>query len=221
MNPTDDLKDKVVVNQLVREPANPFTKESANAYRRKAVEALLGLNPKTWQDLETKGVIPLEGTYAECIQAIFKHYQKSNEVKLLRAEARGESGFGSKPSFDTKSGLSPLQEAEIIKKIKLNMAREEQLHLSNSKDRGLLLDKQELLELLSPIIGNIASVLRNAADMEPAVQPVIDKCFENLFNAGKILAQHCEVDSERYVRERMKEEVDLEEILASAELEVY
>jgi hypothetical protein len=204
-------------NQAVRVPANPFTRESANAYKRKAVEALMGLNPKTWQDLESKGVIPgNDATYAECVQAIFKHYQKGNDAKLLRIEGRNE-----RPSFETKSGLSPLQEAEIIKKIKLNMAREEQIHISNAKDRGLLLDKQEVLELLGPILGNIASVLRNAADSEPLLQPVIDKCFESLFKAGKVLAEQCDVDSERYVQERMKEEVDLEEILNNAELEIY
>lgn len=204
-------------NQVVRVPANPFTRESGNAYKRKAVEAILGLNPKSWQDLETKGVIPApEATYAECIQAIFKHYQKSTDAKLLRIEGRNE-----RPSFETKSGLSPLQEAEIIKKIKLNMAREEQIHISNAKDRGLLLDKQEVLELLGPILGNIASVLRNAADSEPLLQPVVDKCFESLYKAGKVLAGQCDVDSERYVQERMKEEVDLEAILESAELEIY
>lgn len=203
---------------IIREPANPFLRESANAYRRKAVEAIMGVNPNTWKDLETKGVIPPStATYAECIQAIFKHYQKGNDVKLSRIAGRG----GAIEGTETRSGLSPLQEAEIIKKIKLNMAREEQIHISNAKDRGLLLDKQEVLELLSPVIGNIASVLRNAADNEPLLQPVIDKCFESLFKAGKILAEHCDVDSERYVQERLKEEVNLEEILANAELEIY
>ena len=213
-----DIDNNTLINQVVRPAANPFTRESANAYKRKAVEALMGLNPKTWQDLEAKGVIPgNEATYAECVQAIFKHYQKGNDAKLLRIEGRNEG----KPSFETRSGLSPLQEAEIIKKIKLNMAREEQIHISNAKDRGLLLDKQELLELLGPVLGNIASVLRNAADSEPLLQPTVDKCFESLFKAGKLLAGQCEVDSERYVKERMAAEVDLEEILNSAELEIY
>lgn len=213
-----DIDNNNPTNQVVRLPANPFTRESANAYKRKAVEVLMGLNPKTWQDLESKGVIPHpDATYAECVQAIFKHYQKGNDAKLLRIEGRNEG----KPAFETRSGLSPLQEAEIIKKIKLNMAREEQIHISNAKDRGLLLDKQELLELLGPVLGNIASVLRNAADSEPLLQPVVDKCFESLFKAGKILAEQCEVDSGRYVKERMAEEVDLEAILNSAELEIY
>lgn len=212
------LDNKEVVNQVVREAANPFTRESVNAYRRKAVEELLGLNPKTWSDLETKGVIPLEGTYKECIQAIFQHYQRNNEAKLLKAEKVQEGG---RKSFDTQSGLSPLQEAEIIKKIKLSMAREEQLHLLNSKERGSMLDKQEALELLAPILGNISSVLRHAADTNPDLQEAVDKCFKSLFRAGSLMAKQCDVDSDRYVQERMKEEVDLEEILASAELEIY
>ena len=204
-------------NQPVREIANPFLREAYLPYKRKAVETLMGINPKTWGDLETKGVIPLDGTYQECVLAIFSHYRRNNEAKLLKAEVVG----GGRKAFDTPSGLSPLQEAEIIKKIKLNMAREEQLHLSNNRDRGLVLDKQETLELLGPILGNIASVLRNAADSNPDLQPTVDKCFESLFKAGKVLSEQCGVDSEMYVRERMKEEVDLEEILASAELEIY
>jgi hypothetical protein len=204
------------VSTPVREIANPVLREAQNPYRRKAVEAILGINPKTWQDLEAKGVIPLEGSYIDCIQAIFNYYRKNNDSKLLKAE-----NYGNRPSFDTKSGLSPLQEAEIIKKIKLNMAREEQLHLSNNRDRGLVLDKNETLELLGPILGNIASVLRNAADSEPLLQPTVDKCFDSLYKAGRLLAEQCEMDSDLYVKERMKEEVDLEEILARAELEIY
>lgn len=165
------------------------------------LQQLLGVNPKTWYDLIKQGVLPESGTYKEYLVPLFQHYSKS------RSNSKGE-------------GYEKLLEAQIIQKIKLDQANEERLHINNLKERKEVLLKSELYELIQPIMGNIVNILRAAADEEPKLQPIIDKAFESIYKAGKILAEQVEADTNNYVDEMLSKEVNLEEILNNSKLEV-
>ena len=186
------------------------------------LKKLLGVNDKSWNELKTKGIIPINGTYQEMLVPVFRHYKEKNEVALERVKlnSQKEEGKRNYRNADSESGLPKIQEAAIIQKIKLDRAREEQVHITNIKERGSILDKTKLFDLISPIVSNIASVLRSAGELEPQLQPTIDKCFVSLFNLGERLCSQADLDSERYVKAMLAKEVDLDDIIANAELDL-
>jgi len=195
---------------------NEFVRNAQGIYKRSAVEEVLGINSNSWKRLEEKGVIPKEGSYADVCKAIVKYYQSTQEVKLAAAEARAKEDEGKRNyrSADTESGLPRIQEAAIIAKIKLDKAREESIHLENLSTKGNVIDAQAQFELLGTILSNISNELKAVAAEKPETQEVIDKCFRQLHRFGKVVCEQVKVDSERYVKEKMEEEVNLEEIIA-------
>ena len=188
------------------------------------LRTLLNINPNTWYDLQRKEIIPQEGTYGEYLQALFKHYHSRQEIKLAHIQKQKEieeiklldkSTRGRGKTFDTESGLSKLQEAGLVQKIKLDKAREEQIHIGNLKERGKVLEKEELLAVTQPIFVNIANILRNASDSDPQFTPIVDKCFSSLYNVANRIVNECTEDSENFVKTMLNRELDLEEIISN------
>lgn len=174
-------------------------------HRKSYLINLLDINPRSWYDLEEKGVIPLEGTYGEVLRLVFKHFQLRNDAALEKAKLRA--------SNDTESGMSKVMEASMIQKIRLDTAREKSIHINNMKEQKMLLDKNEMVSLIMPIFGSVVSVLRGLSDSRPEIQPEIDKCFERLHHTGRKILEQCDFDSESYVDEMMNAEVDLDSLL--------
>lgn len=195
---------------------NDFVRNAQAPYKRGGVETVLGINSNSWKRLEEKGVIPKEGSYVDVCTAIVKYYQSTQEVKLAAAEAKAEQEVSKRNyrSADTESGLPRIQEAAIIAKIKLDKAREESIHLENLSTKGNIIDANEQFELLGTILSNISNELKAVAAEKPETQEVIDKCFRQLHRFGKIICEQVQVDGDRYVKEKMEQEVDLEEIIA-------
>lgn len=195
---------------------NAFVRNAQAAYKRTAVEEVLGINSNSWKRLEDKGVIPKEGSYQDICKAIVKYYQSTQEVKLAAAEARAKEGEGRRNyrSADTESGLPRIQEAAIITKIKLDKARQESIHLENLATKGNMIDANEQYELLGTILSNISNALKAVAAEKPETQETIDKCFNQLFKFGKVIGEQVGLDGGSYVQRKMDEEVDLEEIVA-------
>ena len=184
---------------------------------------VLGINPKTWNDLKDKGILPRNGTYGEFLVKVFSHYRSQNEVALEKVRLKADeiaSKRNYRSSEQTESGLPKVVEAEKIQKIRLDRAKERQIHLQNLQARGSLLDKNELFSMISPLIGNIINVLRSAADDDPKMQPVIDKCFNSLHATSVELLRQVDFDSDRYVEEMMNQTVDLDDLLANADFEL-
>jgi hypothetical protein len=210
-------------NQPVREEKNNFILSLGEKCVESRLQQVLSVNPKTWMDLKNKGVIPHTGTNGEFLTKIFTHYFKQEGLAAIRVQAAMEKEASRKSKFsnaDTESGLPRVIEAEKLQKIRLDKAREEEIHLRNLQTRSNLLDKTYMLELISPLIGNIANVLRSAADDNPKLQPSIDKCFISLFNTGTKLCEQADLDSERYVQEMLSRNIDLDELIENTELEV-
>ena len=207
-------------NQEVIDDKTLFTYSLQDKCIDSRLKKLLGINDKSWNELKTKGIIPISGTYQEMLVPVFRHYKEKNEVAVERVKqnSQKEESKRNYRNSETESGLPKIQEAAIIQKIKLDKAREEQVHIANIRERGSILDKARLFELISPIVSNIASVLRNAGENDPALQPTVDKCFVSLYNLGERLCSQADLDSERYVKSMLDKEVDLDDIVAEAEL---
>jgi len=221
-----DLDLELEVNQQVsneKQEKNPFILVLSETAVETRMQKVLGVNPKTWNDLKDRGILPRTGTYGEFLTKVFQHYKSQNDVAVAKAEAKKEE-FESKRNYrnseQTESGLPRVVEAEKIQKIRLDAARERQIHLQNLQVRGNLIDKVELFNVISPLIGNIVNVLRSAADDDPRVQETIDKCFKSLHTTAKTLLEHADIDGNSYVDEMMNKPVDLDELLDNAELEL-
>ena len=199
-----------------RPERNPFILALGEKCVERRLQEVLNLNPKTWNDLKNKGIIPRTGTNGEFLTKVFAHYYGREEVSAARVNAAIEGNRARYQSTD--SGLPKIVEAEKLQKIRLDKAREEEVHLKNLQTRSSLLNKQELLALVSPLIGNIANVLRSAADDTPELQPIIDKCFQSLFSTGMALCKQADEDSERYVREMLTRDINLDDLIADADL---
>ena len=180
-----------------KEETNPFMLAIKEPAVESKIQKLLNINAKIWYELKDKGVLPQNGTYGEYISAVFTHYRNRN-----RSKDTGDD-----------SSLSKVIEVEKIQKIRLDRAKEQEVHLRNLATRMELINKQELYDLIMPLMMNISNILRAAADEDPKVQPIIDKCFVNLSTIGKRLLEQSGYDKENYVEEMLNTPLDLEDIM--------
>jgi hypothetical protein len=180
------------------------------------LQQLLDLNPKTWQELKDADIIPYRGSNKQFLVCLFSHYRNKKQMKADRIKSNGQMKSFSDAAED--SGMPKIVEAEKIQKIKLDRAREQEIHIRNSVSRNNLIDKRELFNLILPFIGNIANVLRSAADDDPKVAPVIDKCMQSLYLTGERLIEQAKTDQEAYVQHMMEIPVDFDAIIENAEL---
>jgi hypothetical protein len=217
-----ELPEPAEVFERPKRERNLFVLSMGEKCVESRIQEILSINPKTWNNLKNLGVIPRTGTNGEFLTKIFKYYREQEGVAAAKVELNKElqASKGKFRNAETDSGLPKIVEAEKLQKIRLDRAREEEVHLKNLQTRSTLLDKQEMLELLTPLFGNIANVLRNAADDNPLLQPTIDKCFNSLFSTGQTICKQADVDSEQYVKAMLSREIDLDELLAGMELEI-
>ncbi len=203
-------------NQIVRLERNALLRAASAPFMRTAVEKLTGINSNSWKRLEEKGVIPLQGSYAEVISAIVKYYQANNDAKLIAIEAKAEEAKVKRNyrSAETESGLPRIVEAEKIQKIKLDRAKEESIHLANLATKGNIINANEQFDILGAILSNIASELKAISAEKPETQETVDRCFKHLSKFGKVICEQVQLDGDRYISEKMQETVDLEEIVS-------
>jgi len=209
------------VNMVKRE-RNPFVASLSEKCIENRLQEVLGVNPKTWNDLKNIGVLPKSGTNGEFLVRIFRYYKDKEGVAIAKVEASTKvaTSKGKFTDGDSAERFNKIMEAEKLQKIKLDRAREEEVHLKNLQTRSTLLDKSELLELISPLMGNIANILRSAVDDNPELSVVVDKCFISLHSTGLTLCKQADLDSERYVTEMLNREVDLDDLISNSELEL-
>lgn len=209
-----DIPPELQLRLEKKDTNNPFVSACNLPAIEYKIQQLLNINPKIWHELKDKGVLPINATYGECLQAVFNHYRSKSDAATIKAKVHAARS-GNIISPDTDSGLSRLLEAEKIQKIRLDKAKEQEIYLRNSITRNTVLDKNELYSLIAPLLGNIANVLRSAADETPELQETIDKCFSILFNAGEKIVEQANEDKLNYVQHMLDNPLDLEEILDS------
>lgn len=213
--------DEIQALSDIKVEKNPFVLALSEPATEHRIQKVLGVNPKTWNDLKDRGILPRTGTYGEFLTKIFAHYKEQHDIALRKVELKAEEAKSKRNTrnADTESGLPKVVEAEKIQKIRLDMARERQVHLQNLTARQELISKAELFSLIEPFVGNIVNVLRNAADTDPNLQSVVDQCFISLYEVGVEMLRQADHDGSNYIDILMNKPVDLEEILANAELD--
>lgn len=211
-NHTSTIPPELELRLQKKEEKNPFVSACNLPAVEYKIQQLLNINPKTWHDLKDKGIIPIDGTYGECLQAVFTHYRNKNDAATIKAQLHSAKN-GLSGGELTESGLPRLLEAEKVQKIRLDKAKEQEIHLRNLSARGEMLDKDQLYALTAPLIGNIANILRNAADENPDLQEIVDKCFNSLFALGERLVEQANEDKLNYVQHMLDTPLDLDSII--------
>lgn len=156
----------------------------------------LNINPKTYYDLQKKGVIPLEGTYQEVLGAVLEHYKRTKT-----------------PREGATTGLERLLEAEKIQKIRVDKAKEEQILLNTQIVRGRYVSVESMVEVLAPFMLAVRSTLLAAANLNPQVSPYVDSAFTFLTELGERLLSEAKETADAEVKGILDTPVDIEGIM--------
>jgi hypothetical protein len=183
------------------------------------LQDITSINPKTYYELLNAKVITAEMPYQVAIQRLMKYYQKTEGVARERlALQRQEQEAKRKKAEDPDGGMPAVLRAEKIQKIRVDMAREQELWLKNAQTRKEVCDMEELYGMLEPFILSQKGALTQAALTEPALQPVVSKCLNDLYALGERIAFLAEKDAAAFVTTMCEREVDLDAINASMTL---
>lgn len=177
------------------------------------VQRLLDINPKIWNEFKEKGVIPERGTYKDFLVPIFDHYRNRKKMQDAKVQRRTISA-------DKEEAMTEIIMAEKVAKIRVDRAREEQIHIDTLTKRTALVDKSEVQILIQPFITNIINVLRSASDTNPDLQESVDKCFISLYELGQTLLTQVEEDKDNFVNARLHKPIDFMELVNSTDLEI-
>lgn len=171
-------------------------------------------------------------TYKECIQQYVAHFKKNADLKALKAKQEydlkvekleSDRKFKEKKlelspkraarSFGEENGeMSPLMTAKIKQEIRLGIARESQLWIKASIERGEYLALPVLVELLEPFIMSIRQSLLTIALESPESEKQVDLVMENLSTLGAKMVEGAMYDSGKFVEAILAKEVIPEEI---------
>lgn len=177
------------------------------------LQRLLDINPKIWNEFKEKGVIPERGTYKDFIVPIFDHYRNRKRTQDEKVKRRTISA-------DKEEAMTEIIMAEKVAKIRVDRAREEQIHIDTLTKRTALVDRNEVQILIQPFITNIINVLRSASDTNPDLQESVDKCFTSLYELGQTLLTQVEEDKDNFVNARLHKPIDFMELVNGTDLEI-
>lgn len=170
-------------------------------------------------------------TYKECIQQYVAHFKKNADLKALKATQEYDLRVAKLESdrlFKEKKlelspkrsprgsgedeGMSPLIVAKVKQEIRLGIARESQLWIKASIERGEYLALPVLVELLEPFIMSIRQSLLTIALESPESEKQVDLVMENLSTLGAKMVEGAMYDSGKFVEAILAKEVIPEEI---------
>jgi len=182
----------------------------------------------------------IEHTYRECIQAYLTYFKKNQDLKIekeknearlkelklekdlefkdrkhrakLEAEEKAREAKGSRDFSLGDDGMPPLMAAKTKQDIRLGKAREQQLWIKASIERGEYLSVTELVELCEPLIMTIRQSLLSIALENETVQRQVDQIMENLYQLGTSLVEQADFDSNRFITTIMNQDIDITEI---------
>ena len=191
---------------------NKFVNEAANVAVEHVLQKMLDINPKSWNDLKQKGVIPTKASYATLLNILFNYYRKSRDLK--------ERQFSRMSTDEEDNTLAKLQQARIVQEIKLNKARELDVHVKIQQTKGTLLNKFEIFNMISPVMGGLVNILYAAALEKPEFQPIVDKVMMQVQALGRQLIQLADEDSEEYLNIMCNTPLNLDKILSDSLLDI-
>ena len=205
------------------------------------LSAILGINVSLLYQEAQKGRLPNpvnESSYKECVQAYVYHFKKTqdlkiekerNEQKLKEAKLAADLEFKERKhraNLDARrnqlgtsedgdlldEGMPPLVAAKTKQEIRLAIAREQQLWIRASVERGDYISMVELIELCEPIIMTIRQGLLSLSLENDELQERVDNIMESLYKFGTVLAEQAEKDSKIFVKQVMERDINFSEI---------
>jgi len=173
-------------------------------------------------------------TYRECIQTYLEHFKKNADLKIVRAKqeydlkvekleqdrlfkekklatARPPARV-SQYSEEGGEAMPPLMIAKFKQDIRVNIARETQLWIKASIERGEYISLPVLVELAEPFIMSIRQNLLTIALESEDAQRQVDLAMENLHTLGSKLLEGAMYDSHGFIEAILAKEVIPEEI---------
>lgn len=196
--------------------------------------SIIGCNVSLVYQEVQQGRLPavlIESTYRECLHMYIRHFKKNQDLKIERernahnlavakleeasklkmakAEASGGTSrrFGSDENEDGSS-MPPLMAAKYKQDIRLNIARETQLWIKASIERGEYISSEVLADLCEPILGTMRETLVALSRTSPEAEKAVDLVMENLYSLGVTLTEQAQRDSERFIDAILKKEID-------------
>ena len=115
--------------------------------------------------------------------------------------------------WKTKSNLkvSELLDRKTLQEIRLGIAKEEAQWLAIKRERELLIDREEFIQVMSPIFGIIKSGLVNLTREFPETQSKIDTLLKTWQQMGDQILQEAKEDGSNFVQKMLEAEVELSE----------
>ena len=191
---------------------NAFVLESTNVAVEHVLQKMLDINPKSWNDLKQKGVIPNKASYATLLNILFNYYRKNRDARDRQLSRTSEG--------DDDNTMAKLQQARIVQEIRLNKARELDVHVKIQQTKGTLLNKFETLQLVSPVMGGLVNILYAAALEKPEFQEIVDKVMFQIQALGRQLMQLADEDNEEYINIMCNTPLDLDKMLSESMLDI-
>lgn len=112
----------------------------------------------------------------------------------------------------SSSKVSNVGEAALFQKIKLDTAKTEMEWLNIKQKKMELLDMAQLETIFEPIFIHIRTRLVSISRKHPETIPTIDQAMEELYHLGSTLFQKGKEDLDSFIKTKMDEEVEVEEI---------
>jgi len=174
----------------------------------------------------------IDHTYRECIQRYIGHFKKNVDLKIVKAkqdydlkvekleqdrlfkEKKLSSSRGATGSQYSENGepMSPLMVAKLTQDIRVNIARETQLWIKASIERGEYISLPILVELVEPFIMSIRQNLLTIALDNDTAERQVDLVMTNLEALGSKMLEDAMYDSHGFIEAILAKEVIPEEI---------
>jgi len=179
-----------------------------------------------------------EATYRECVLMYIKHFKKNADLRILKEEnshamsiakldeasklklAKVEASSKATRSFggdDSDGGMPPIMMAKYKQDIRLNIARETQLWIKASIERGEYISMEELVEVIEPFMMSIRQTLMQLALLSDDAESAVDLAMDTLHDLGNRLVADADTDKSNFIKEVLAKEIIPEEIEIDAE----
>ena len=182
-----------------------------------------------YQEVQANRLTTLvEMTYREAIQQYLAYFKKNAELKLVREKHAydlkvekleqdrkfKEKKLATSKVYTTEEGdnMPPLMGAKFKQDIRVNIARESQIWIKASIERGEYISLPVLVELVEPFIMSIRQNLLTVALESESAQKQVDLAMENLFTLGSKLLEGAMYDSHGFIEAILAKDVIPEDI---------
>lgn len=164
--------------------------ELEDNYSPTVLASIFGVNQSEVYKLIKQGRLPAECTYREALRSYINFWK-----------------------FKSKAKRDSMSEIALARRAELDRVRIEQGWFGLRKERGLLISKEEFIEVFSPIYLQIRDQLRALIKRHPKLREEIDSILSSWADLGDKYQTEVKQDLDTYVENQMQELEKLEEFI--------